>query len=213
MTVNRGDKPESNEPSDDPSSSMWRSGAAPAFRKLTIADRFAFEEHLLRLDPNDRRLRFWGGVRDEAVRDYCARLDWTAAVIMGAFVDGGLRGVGELVRVRVVPQMAAEIALSVEGSWQNAGVGTELLRRVLILARNRYIDRVYMLCLAENKKMQKIAGKFDANLTYQEGEVEGRIWPAWPSVFSVMEEASQDGHAMLNAIFDPATVSPQSPRT
>ena len=149
----------------------------PAYRKLSAADAGLLAGHLKRLEPNDRQLRFWGGVTDRAIDEYCAKLDWTAAVVVGAFVDGELRGVGELVRVRMVPRLMAEVAFSVEGPWQNAGVGTELLRRVLTVARNRCIDRVYMLCLAENRKMQKIARKFEAVLSFEEGEVEARILP------------------------------------
>lgn len=172
------------------------------YRKLQAADQAAMEAHLLRLEPHDRYLRFWGGAKDEVITAYCKRLDWSATVVIGVFIDGELRGVGELVRVRLVPHLSAEIALSVEGPWQNAGVGTELLRRVLTVARNRFIDRVYMLCLSENKKMQKIARKFDANLTFHDGEVEGRIWPAWPSYLSLAEEAVRDGEAFFNTFFD-----------
>ena len=131
-------------------------------------------------------------------------------MVVGAFVDGELRGVGELVRVRMVPRLMAEVAFSVEGPWQNAGVGTELLRRVLTVARNRCIDRVYMLCLAENRKMQKIARKFEAVLSFEEGEVEARILPAWPSYFSLMEEAVEDSKAWFPLVFDPGSIWPMA---
>jgi RimJ/RimL family protein N-acetyltransferase len=180
----------------------------PAFRKLTAADAPLLAGHLKRLEPSDRQLRFWGGVTDASIDDYCAKLDWTAAIVIGAFVGGELRGVGELVRVRMVPRIMAEVAFSVEGPWQNAGLGTELLRRVLTVARNRCIDRVYMMCLAENRKMQKIARKFEAVLSFEEGEVEARILPAWPSYFSLMEEAVEDTRALFPAIFDPASLWP-----
>ena len=179
--------------------------AAPAdvrYRKLQAADQTDMADHLLRLSSLDRHLRFGGGTKDEVIQDYVRRLDWSSTVVIGAYVDGVLRGVTEIVRVRMVPHLSAEVALSVEGPWQNAGVGTELLRRVLTVARNRFIDRIYLLCLAENKKMQKIARKFDANLILHEGEVEGRIWPAWPSYMSLVEEAVSDGTAFFNAVFD-----------
>ncbi len=182
--------------------------APPSFRKLTAADGDLLAAHLKRLEPHDRHLRFWGGVTDTAIEEYCSRLDWSAAVVVGAFIEGELRGVGELVRVRLMPRVMAEVAFSVEGPWQNAGVGTALLRRVLTIARNRCIDRVYMLCLVENRKMQKIASKFEAELSYDEGEVEARILPAWPSYFSLMEEAVEDGKAWFPAIFDPASLWP-----
>lgn len=184
-------------------------GDAPLYRKLTAADTDQLAAHLKRLEPHDRYLRFSGGLTDMAIDDYCARLDWSAAIVVGAFVDGELRGVGELVRVRVVPRILAEVAFSVEGPWQNAGVGTELLRRVLTVARNRCIDRVFMMCLADNKKMQKVARKFEAVLSFEEGEVEARILPAWPSYFSLMEEAVEDGKALFPSIFEPLVFDPK----
>lgn len=181
---------------------------AAIYRKLTAADSGRLSDHLKRLEPHDRHLRFWGGVTDTAIEEYCERLDWSAAIVIGAFVDGELRGVGELIRVRLVPRAMAEVAFSVEGPWQNAGVGTALLRKVLTIARNRCIDRVYMMCLVENRKMQKIASKFEAELSFDEGEVEARILPAWPSYFSLMEEAVDDGKAWFPALFDPASLWP-----
>ena len=178
------------------------------YRKLQAADQADMTAHLLRLSPLDRHLRFGGGTKDEVIEDYVRRLDWSSTVVIGAYVDGVLRGVTEIVRVRMVPHLSAEVALSVEGPWQNAGIGTELLRRVLTVARNRFIDRIYMLCLAENKKMQKIARKFEANLVLHEGEVEGRIWPAWPSYLSMVEEAVGDGVAFVNAVFDAGRLRP-----
>ncbi len=129
-------------------------------------------------------------------------------MIVGAFVDGVLRGVGELVRVSAWPKSSAEIALSVEAPFQNDGIGTELLRRILNIARNRYIDRVCMLCLNDNIKMQKIARKFEADLTRAPGETEGRISPLWPSYLSIFEEAAGDSETFFNAVFRTDLIRP-----
>ena len=181
----------------------------PNFRKLTSLDRNAFRDHLLRLTPDDRRLRFCGRMRDDAVAAYADGVDWLNAVVVGAFVDGRLRGIGELSR----RADTAEIALSVEAAWQNEGLGTELLRRILTVARNRYVARVHMVCLAENVKMQSIARKFEADLVRRPGEVEGRLWPPWPSMGSLMAEAAADGEALFGAIFDPLHPAADAPLT
>ena len=178
---------------------------APTFRKLTAVDSALIEAHMLRLDAENRRLRFCAPAGDAFIRKYCAGRDWPASILVGAFVDGVLRGVGELVRLKYVPQQTAEIALSVEDSYQNDGIGSELLRRLLTLARNRCINRLYMLCIPENVKMQAIARKFDANLLRQPGEIEGRIWPFWPSYGSMVEEMVEDGWAIFHAVFNPFT--------
>jgi len=172
-------------------------------RKLTSRDVGLYQEHLLRLTPSDRCNRFMGTVCDDRVRAYCAGLKWPSTVVLGAFIDGELRGVGELAMVTRFPRPVAEIALSVEAPWQNRGIGTLLLRHVLTMARNRYVARVYMMCLLDNRKMQKIARRFDANLIFENGGVEGSLWPHWPNYLSLMEEAAADGRAFFNAIIGP----------
>ena len=147
----------------------------------------------------DRTNRFMGAISDDRVRSYCAGLDWSGNVVIGAFIDGDLRGVGELALARRFPRPIAEIALSVEEPWQNLGIGTLLLRHVLTLSRNRYVSRVYMMCLLDNRKMQKIARKFEANLIFEDGGVEGSLWPHWPDYLSVMEEAETDGKTFFHA--------------
>lgn len=176
------------------------------FRRLNKSDAPAMRAHLMRLDPHTRRMRFCGPASDVFIENRVIGLDWASSVIIGAFIDGMLRGVGEVVRVRMVPESSAEIALSVEPSFQDAGIGTELLRRLLVAARNRYIQKVFMLCLSENVKMQRVARKFDADLIRDSGEVEGRIRTPWPSYQSLMEELMSDGLGFYQAVFDPAAV-------
>lgn len=169
-------------------------------RKLTARDVALYQDHLLRLSHTDRCNRFMGTVGDERVRSYCSGLNWSSTTVLGAFVDGELRGVGELARASGLPRPIAEIALSVEQAWQNQGIGSLLLRHVLTMARNRYMSRVFMMCLVDNRKMQKIARKFDANLIFENGGVEGTLWPYWPNYRSLLEEATADGRAFFNAI-------------
>ena len=172
------------------------------FRKLTRDDTQRIQDHFLRLAPSDRKLRFLSSPRDEVINAYCARLDWPSSMLIGAFVDNVLRGIGELVQVTGWSRPSAEIALSVESAYQNVGIGSELLRRLSILARNRYIDRLSMLCLRENSKMQRIARKFNAELSHNPGEVEGQISSPWPSYMSILEEIVGDGTAFFNAVFN-----------
>ena len=75
-----------------------------------------------------------------------------------------------------------------------------LLRKMLVIARNRFIGRIYMICLLQNRKMQQITRKQVANLTFFEGEVEAQIWPLLPTYLSLIEEASIDGQALWRAV-------------
>jgi GNAT superfamily N-acetyltransferase len=59
--------------------------------------------------------------------------------------------------------------------WQSRGVGTALLERLLLAARNRRIKRLQMICLAENRRVRRLALKFDAELSSQYGSVVGEM--------------------------------------
>src|SRR4029453_1278104 len=110
----------------------------------------------------------------------------SGAIIYGFFVDGVLCGVAEL---RLLDRAGdAEAAFSIESAWQGQGVGTALLERVLLAARNRQVERLHMLCLAENRRMQQLARKFDAALNFGAGSVMGELKAPDPTPVSVMRE-------------------------
>src|SRR5262245_55604918 len=123
--------------------------AGGVIRKLWSGDRDLYRDHLLRLDPASRRSRFGGGVSDDFIRNYVELSHQLGSVLHGFFVDGVLRGVGELRPLGEGPE--AEVALSIEPEWQNRGVGAALLERTLLSARNRGIRRLHMACLADNR--------------------------------------------------------------
>lgn len=181
-------------------------------RKLGPSDTALLRDHLLRLDPADRRLRFQGGVSDARIEEYAARIDWDAAVLLGAFVGGRLRGVAELAIVRRGWPLEAEAAFSIESAFQNRGLGTALLRRLMLIARNRGIGRIHMICLAENRRMQRLARKCGCRLTFEADEVTARVDPPLPSTASLLLEVTDDGLALLQGLFaSPAPTSDEPP--
>ena len=176
-------------------------GSDTFYRKLWEPERPALLAHFLRLAPADRRLRFCHQADDAEIHTYCARVRWSGATIIGGFVGGALRGVVELIFDPGRLPRDGEVALSVEGPYQDTGIGTELLRMALTAARNRHVRTVHLACLYENTRMQRLARKFDAVLTIDAGAVEGRIIHPWPSYRSLLEEATADGRALLRASF------------
>lgn len=188
----------------DPSAGAW----PPAIRRLWPAERGRVRDHLLRLEPEDRALRFCRAPGDRAIASYCEDIDWLRASILGFFVEGELRGVAELIRTKDAWPPAAELALSVEGPFQNHGIGSALVRHALVMARNRLIATVYMTCLLENRKMQHIARKSAADLVIREGQVEGEILAPWPSCLSLIEEAAREGQALFRAAFENPLAAP-----
>jgi GNAT superfamily N-acetyltransferase len=174
-------------------------------RKLWVGETDAYRDHLLRLDPESRRRRFSGAVADDFIVRHAATVNDLGVVVHGFFVDGTLRGAAELRRIGSVFTRAAEAAFSIEQPWQSHGVGTELLERTLLSARNRGIKSLQMLCLAENKRMQQLARKFEAGLTFDFGSVMGEVDPPRSTPLSLMREAVADAYSIGAAVLDVQT--------
>ena len=135
-----------------------------ATRKLWPTEAGKFRDHLLRLDKDSRRLRFAHSVSDAFIEDYASRMAEYGSVVYGHIADGRVRAAAELRRLGDAWGEEAEAAFSVEKAFQDQGVGSELMGRIVRAARNRGIRRLYMSCLAENSKMQTIARKYEAEL-------------------------------------------------
>lgn len=174
-----------------------------AYRKLWPADRSAIAAHLKRLPPQDRRLRFMGYVGDTVIDRYCDGLDWHHSVLIGAFIDGVLRGV---VHVALGERSGdeAEIGLSVEPSFQGRRIGSELFERSLLSARNRSAVSVRVNCLAENQKMRRIAGKLTEEAGHCGDGLSLVVRQDAPDALSQMQEAMADGLALARVFFDPS---------
>lgn len=176
-----------------------------SIRKLWPSETKKFREHLLRLDKNSRRLRFAHAVSDGFIEDYSSRMSDMGAIVY-AFIDQGeVRAVAELRKLSNLWGEEAEAAFSVESGYQEMGIGTELMGRVIRAARNRGVHRLYMSCLAENRKMQSIARKHEADLRFEYGEVVGEIVPVNPDYFSIMAEAMEDRVGYLLAVLEVRT--------
>jgi GNAT superfamily N-acetyltransferase len=108
---------------------------------------------------------------------------------MASFADGVLRGAAELRSIGpMYSQREGEAAFSVELAWQSHGVGTVLLERTLLSARNRGIKLLRMHCLADNRRMQQLAGKFEADLKFDFGSVVGEVDPPRFTLLSLTRE-------------------------
>lgn len=169
---------------------------------MWIGEAARYRNHLLRLDPESRTRRFGGGVSDAYIRNYATPSIWLDSIVHGFFVDGTLRGAAELRPIGGRLSKQAEAAFSVEKNWQSHGIGSELLERTLLTARNRGIAHLHMACLADNRRMQQLARKFDAELSFDFGGVVGEVEAPHPTPLSVVREWISDGHGFASAILD-----------
>jgi GNAT superfamily N-acetyltransferase len=170
-------------------------------RKLWIGEVEAYRNHLLRLDAESRRRRFSGGVGNDFIAQHARTIEDFGAVVHGFFVEGILRGAAEL-RVLGPFSREAEAAFSVEQPWQSHGVGTVLLERVLLAARNRGITALQMQCLADNRRMQQLARKFAAEFKFDFGSVVGEVDPSRFTPLSLLREWAEDAWGIINTVLD-----------
>lgn len=76
-------------------------------------------------------------------------------------------GVGRLRKIR--RSDAAEFALLISDAFQGQGLGTELMRRLLQVARDEGVSRVTGEVIAENRAMQRLCARLGARLTATSG--------------------------------------------
>lgn len=171
-------------------------------RKLWMGEAAKYRDHILRLDPDSRRNRFAGGVSDDFIGKYVDLAMGLDAVVHGFFVGDTMRGAAELRPLGLRLPRQAEAAISVEQPWQSHGVGSALLRRTLLAARNRGFRHLHMACLADNRRMQQLARKFDAELTFDFESVVGEVESSRPTPLSLMREMMSDHHGFATAMLE-----------
>jgi acetyltransferase len=96
-------------------------------------------------------------------------------VLVAEPANAEIVAVGRLTRERDTSE--AEFALLVSDAWHERGLGTELLRRLISLARSEGISEVFGSILPENRPMQEICRQLGFKVQYssEEGVVKASI--------------------------------------
>lgn len=172
------------------------------FRKLWPHDGKAYAAHLQRLDPPQRSLRFGRAVADQFLARYADNTDWFRSVILGCWISGELRGVGEIKILGRGWPRAGDVALSVERAYEGRRIGTQLFHRGLVIARNRGVSRVSILYSPENLRVQRIVRKVQPTLVFNGDQVECEISLEPPDALSIAAELCDDGCALALSLWD-----------
>ena len=170
------------------------------YRKLWEHDLPRFYAHLCRLDPADRRARFTRKLDQAAIRRYVDGLDWHRLILIGAFKDCMLRGVAELHLGSGHDLHRAELAFSIERPLQQQGLASGLMERALMAARNRGVRQISLWCLADNRGMRRVAGKFGAAIQLDRSEASGELRPLPANPATLIAEAIEDGRDYLERV-------------
>jgi len=174
-------------------------------RRLWPADVSAYREHLLRLDADARYSRFGTFVSTEVVAEHAHGCFGAGTFVFGCFIDGVIRAAAEMhVLEPAAPAFlrAGEAAFSVEREFRHEGLGSALVERVILAARNRGLQLLVMSCLPQNFAMQKLAKKFGATLKCEPDEVTGKVRIELPTPQTIFEELVEDSLDFTASLFD-----------
>jgi GNAT superfamily N-acetyltransferase len=171
-------------------------------RKLWPFDRDAFRAHLKRLDAETRQLRFGAVVNDGFLDSYAETIAQPGAVIFGAFHGGEIHASAEMRPLDGTAEPSAEAAFTVEKPYQDHGLGSLFMDRIITAAQNRGIHHLCMVCLRDNGRMQHLADKFGARLKVADGEVTGELETRHPTFLSLFEEGVHDMQGVMTAMLD-----------
>ncbi|GJD51520.1 hypothetical protein OPKNFCMD_4275 [Methylobacterium crusticola] len=166
--------------------------AGATIRRLWPSDRAAIETHFRSLDQDSRFNRFMGAVSAAGAGAYAARSLQAEGLVFGAFVDGTLRGVGE-VRPTAAGGLGsdAEAAFTVERDFRCRGLGTALAGRLSHASRNAGVKRLHVRCLSHNHPMRGLALKLGADLAVSGRELHATLALAPPTLFSLWSEGME----------------------
>ena len=133
-------------------------GTTVVIRPLLASDRDELAAAYEQLSPTSRYRRFFSPPKhlSPAWLDYLTNLDYDRHFALAAYteVDGARRGLGvaRWVRDRAEPS-CADAAITVVDDWQQRGIGTALLDRLIVEARARGISTFTADVLWENHEL------------------------------------------------------------
>ena len=154
------------------------SGLDVIFRTVHPEDRQMLAEGMARLSQRSRHARFLADKPSLSERElrYLTEFDGHNHIALGAArpLPGGREegiGIARLVRLEEDPEVA-EPAVTVIDEYQDCGVGTALLRRLVGAARERGVRRFRCEFLADNHRVCSIIDDLDEGaIVHREGGV------------------------------------------
>jgi len=144
-------------------------------RHLRPSELPLFRDHLLRLDRDSRADRFNGATNDEFLVRYAESCFQKGTTVVGYVEDGRVLGAAELHERPELEPPTGEIAFSVEKELQHRGLGSRLFERLIAHAYALGYTRLHVTTHAQNSAMKALARKFNARLTFKDGETIGVI--------------------------------------
>lgn len=155
--------------------------------------------HLLRLQDEDRRLRFGRHMRDDMLREYVDGINFERDRVFGV-QDADLNLIGFAHLALDPATRVAELGVSVDPAARGKGYGFALLERAVLHASNHGYRVLFMYCLAENGIMMHLARKAGLTVVVEAGEADARLALDRVSAGGVLREAIADQFALVDCM-------------
>jgi len=136
------------------------------------ADRYA--DHLLRLDEEDRRLRFFQEAPEFMIVMHAGAAACDGRIAFAWEEDGEIRAAGELVADPERPNVG-ELAFSVEKDWRRRGLGGALMDALLEAGARAGFCRLELEFLPENSAMEALARGFSDCVVERDGRLAATV--------------------------------------
>ena len=179
-----------------PSPGLRRSSSASAaVKRIDQNGRDMLLAHFVALSTEDRRLRFGASLSAEAIERYVDGMNFDRDAVFGVFDDElALIGVAHV----AFSDDVAELGISVLPERRGRGAGRALFARASEHARNRFVSRLFMHCLAENAAIMHIARTSGMDIVAAAGDADAHLALSPASPASVTGEYLTDRLALYD---------------
>jgi GNAT superfamily N-acetyltransferase len=147
---------------------------------LQICDAGRIADHLLRLSPEDRSLRFSSGVvTDQTICAYAGRIRFGNDLVLGLVSQRGqVFGLAHGCVFRQHGQLHIEAAFSVDAAWRGVGLGKALMDALRLRASERAGERVALIgmCAARNWPMRRVFESAGLTLRREDDDMHAHAW-------------------------------------
>jgi GNAT superfamily N-acetyltransferase len=142
--------------------------------RLHAQDADAYADHLLRLDEDDRRFRFFDDAPEFLIVMHAGAAASDGRIALVWKEQGEIRAAAELLADPARSDIG-ELAFSVEKPWRRRGLGADLMRGLIAEGAAAGFVGLELEILADNVAMQALARQFAEKLERRDDHIVATI--------------------------------------
>ncbi|MCA9496677.1 MAG: GNAT family N-acetyltransferase [Nanoarchaeota archaeon] len=163
-----------------------------------------YENHLLKLNKEDRNSRFGYPISTSGIKNYISTLNKEKDIIIGIEDEENenIIAAAHLALIKHEGEKIIELGLSVNENYRGKGLGNKLFKHTINKARNRGYNLLETQCLTNNTWMMKKAEKEKMILARDGLEATGKIKLAGPHFMTHFSELNSSNQRFVKNMFD-----------